>query len=400
MVPSSIVVTALVAASIVSYAALVALSIAVVVGGRARGAGRRAVERAPRVTILKPLAGDDDELAANLASFARLDYPAFELVLGVASIDDAAYPVARRFLADHPGFPARLVLTDPDAAHNPKVAQLLALVRHATGDVVVVSDSNVRVAPDYLWPLVAELSVPGVGLVTSLFAGTGERSLGAALENLQLGAVVAPAVVLSTRVLARPMTVGKSMAVWRRDLARVGGFARVGDVLAEDHALGDVFLAEGLAIRTSLVPVENRNVACSLRRTVERHTRWAKMRRALAPRSFFVEPLLSPANVAALAAVACPSRSSLVVVAAALAVQTLAGFALVRIVRGHALPWRYAPLELLRALLTLACWARACVSRRVTWRGHDFLLEAGSRVVPVAPTTATATRGVVTQSSR
>src|SRR5271165_1611084 len=184
---------AMTAASLVLYGSMMGLFMGALIKRRARRPA--AVDRAPRVSILKPLAGHDDDLEANLESFARLDYPSFELLLGIASLTDPVYQVARHFVASHAnqvGFSVRIVVTDPDVAINPKVAQLVGLERAATGDVYVISDSNVRVRPDYLWSLVAELADERVGLVTSLFGGNGERTLGAALENLQLCAAVAP----------------------------------------------------------------------------------------------------------------------------------------------------------------------------------------------------------------
>ena len=247
---------------------------------RRRGAPPPAVR--PWVSILKPVAGAEDELRENLESFAAIDYPAFEIVFGAASPDDPAVPVVRAFLAAHPELAARLVWTTPPRGEilNPKVAQLVDLARVAKGSVLVVSDANVRVRPTYLKSLVSQLLRPGVGLVSSLIRGSGERTLGAALENAQLGATIAPAVVAAHALAGRPVTVGKSMAMRRVDLAQVGGFEAVGDVLAEDDVLGQRFHDRGYGVELSLEAVENRNVACSARRTVERHTRWARMRRA------------------------------------------------------------------------------------------------------------------------
>lgn len=144
----------------------------------------------PWVSILKPIAGADDDLQGNLASFIDLDYPAYEILFGIASPDDPAVAVVQAFLAEHPAVSARLVWTTPanDRTLNPKVAQLLDLTRAARGSVIVVSDANVRVPRTYLRSLVGALLQPGVGLVSSIIVGGGERSLGAALENAQLGA--------------------------------------------------------------------------------------------------------------------------------------------------------------------------------------------------------------------
>jgi ceramide glucosyltransferase len=281
---------------------------------------------------------------------------------------------------------ARLVVTDASAAVNPKVSQLLALERAATGDVLVISDSNVRVAPSYLRVLTAELARPGVGLVTSVFAGTGERSIGAALENLQLATMTAPAVVVASLLpIVRPLTVGKSMAMRRRELASLGGFERVAGVLAEDHVLGEMFLGAGFEVRTSLDVVENRNIDCSAARTIERHTRWAKMRRAVVPGAFLFEPLMCPMLVANACFVLSPSRASLLALALAAVVQIAFALTAVRILRGHAMRWYFAPLEIVRSYVVFFCWARALVSRRIQWRGHPFVVLPGSVIVPAPP---------------
>ena len=339
----------------------------------------------PRVSILKPLAGVDDELEENLKSFAGLHYPHYEIILGVASDDDAAYPVARRFVEEVGHHRARLLVTDPDAATNPKVAQLLSLERAATGAIVVVSDSNVRVTPAYLDPLVAELARPGVAAVSSVVAGTGEQTLGAALENLQLGALVAPGVVASACIAGRAITIGKSMAMWREPLRRVGGFSAMAHFLSEDHMLGKAFARAGYKVRVSLCPVANRNVACSLKRTLERHTRWAKLRRAISPAGFALEPMLSPVVMTTLACLVLQTKPLAFAFLAALLLQTAGAVITTRVLRGTAPRWYWVPLEIVRAYLLFLCWLFACASKRVSWRGHDFELARGSAIVPADP---------------
>jgi ceramide glucosyltransferase len=376
---------ALTAASLALYATMMLLFARGLV--RRRKQVRAPMDRAPRVTIFKPLAGQDDDLEQNLESFARIDYPSFEILFGVASPNDPAMAVARRFLARHPRLHARIVVTDPDAAINPKVAQLVGLERVATGDVYVISDSNVRVRPGYLWALVGELADERVGMVSSLFAGTGERTLGAALENLQLCCHAAPGLVAVDSVSKRPFTIGKSMAIRRRDLARLGGFLPVGDVLAEDHALGRRFLDAGFVARTSLEAVENRNVGCTIGRTLERHTRWSKMRRALHPVAFAVEPIMTPILVASAGVFVAPGKVTAALLGVTCVAQTTAALVAVRALRGYWMSWRYVPLELVRSYVTLLCWVRACASRRIDWRGHAFVMKRGTVIVPATEAT-------------
>ena len=340
----------------------------------------------PWVSILKPVAGADDDLRANLESFAAIDYPAFELLVGVASTTDPSVPVVEAFLAAHPALRARIVWTKPPSGevYNPKVAQLLDLTREARGSVLVVSDANVRVPPSYLRSLVGTLLRPGVGLVSSVVAGSGERSFGAALENAQLGTGVAPAVVTAHRLFGRPITVGKSMAMRATDLVRAGGWESVAGVLAEDDVLGQRFHALGYGVELCLEPVHNRNVEASPMRTLERHARWARMRRGIVPACFALEPLLSPVVVAALVALVAPSDLTARLFACALALQVI-GALLCHTLLQAKRPLLLAALEPVRAAAAFAAWCLAVARRRTAWRGNAFLVGEGSRLTPITP---------------
>lgn len=376
----------LVGASLALYTPMMALFWRAIVSRRHRAASAPNARPDPawRVSILKPLAGSDDELAANLESFARIDHPSFEILFGVADPEDPAFPVARRFLARHPHVAGRVIVTNPRAAVNPKVAQLIDLERASTGQVCIISDSNVRVSPTYVTSLVRELQDPGVGLVTSLFAGTGEQTLGAALENLQICASTAPGIASVAAVTGQPLTVGKSMALRRSDLERLGGFAAVGHVLAEDFVLGRMFRKAGFRARLSFDIVENRNTACSVVRTLERHTRWAKMRRSLFPLGFAIEPLLSPVVVTTVGLLVAPSRTTAAMLAGAALLQTLCAFVSAALLRRQWFAWWYVPLEVIRSYVAIFCWFRAWASRRIAWRGHPFLLQWGSAIVSLS----------------
>jgi ceramide glucosyltransferase len=232
--------------------------------------------------------------------------------------------------------------------------------------------------------MVNELEDPRVGIVSSLFSGAGERSLGAAIENLQICASTAPGLAAMGMASGRSFIVGKSMGVRRRDLERLGGFAIVADVLAEDHVLGRRFLEAGFKTRLSHEIIENRNVVGTVRQTLARHTRWAKTRRSLMPMAFPMEPLMTPIVVATFGAFLAPCAVTAIVLAAVVVAQTAGALIAVRLLRGTPLAWYHAPLELLRSYISLLCWVRACLSHRTVWRGHEFVVQRGSAIVPVS----------------
>jgi len=175
------------------------------------------------------------------------------------------------------------------------------------------------------------------------------------------------------------------MAMWRHKLSELGGLERVGGVLAEDHMLGQLFLDAGHEVATSLDVIENRNIDCTIHRTLERHTRWAKMRRAVVPGAFLLEPLLSPILIATLAAITLRSSEAALALLCTVVFQSVLAQGVLRLLRGHALAWYWAPLEVLRTYLLFFCWSRACFSRRIRWRGHLFLVMRDSMIVPAPP---------------
>src|SRR5262249_54553459 len=149
----------------------------------------------------------------------------------------------------------------------------------------------------------------GIGIVSGVIVGTGERSIGAALENLHLASAIAPGVIASAVLSDKPLTIGKSMAMRRRDLLRIRGCAAGRPVLSVDHVLGRRFREAGFGVAIALTPVENRNVECSVTRMLDRHTRWAKMHRAIVPAAFWAMPLLEPVLVAFVALAISPTES-------------------------------------------------------------------------------------------
>jgi ceramide glucosyltransferase len=350
----------------------------------------------PPISILKPLCGLDDELADNLAVFAALPYPDYEVLLGVASAADPAYAVAAEAARRWPAR-FRVVIQRGAPGLNPKVNQLLGLASEARADILVVSDSNTRVPPGYLDEIAAHLEDPTVGLVTHAIAGSGEErgraapttasfsasfssTWGARLDNLHITGTMSTGFVAASALCGKTYVVGKSMAVRREDLEAVGGLDVVKDVLAEDFVLGRL-IPEALGKRVVLgrAVVECITVRRSLTAFASRYARWSVMQRQCAGLTPYLGLLLlNPVLLATCALVLAPSRLVAAGWAVCALIRALADSFAGRLARGRAFGVRSLLLVPLKELLTGAAWLHGLVSRSIVWRSNHLIVGRGS----------------------
>lgn len=335
-----------------------------------------ATSRIP-LTVLKPLAGADPSLEQNLRSIFEQDHPHYEVLLGVEWATDPAAAIAERVRKHYPHVPSRLVVTSGKEAKNPKVRNLLGLLPHASYDLCVISDSNVRTPPDYLSDLVRTREREGAALVTSLVVGMGEQDLGSAAECAQLNGFCTPSSCLPTSVGSAAI-IGKSILFSRAELGRLGGLEKVADVLAEDFVLGKMYQHAGLRLAVASTVIQNVMGHVSTARFFARQQRWAALRWRVAPAGFVLEGLTSP-FVLLLVAVFFGGREL-----ASWVVPWMLALALVRdiggwlILRGYRRAWIPILVLPFKEVISLAAWLTAPFTRTITWRGQRLCLGAGT----------------------
>ena len=329
-----------------------------------------------RVSILKPVCGIDDDLEANLESFAALRGINVEVIVSVADPADPALPIVERVARRH-GWKI-VVGGDPAREHgNRKIARLIAAMPHARGDVIFISDSNVRVEPDDVARTVAAFDDPRVGCVSNLFAGAGAQSVGASIESLHLLSFVAPGAVVAAAA-GVPCVVGKSMAIRRDVLTAIGGFEAFANVLAEDQAIGLAVRGAGCDVVLSPVVVRNVTVRRTLRRALDRQVRWNKIRYAFSKATYGAELLLFPLPYALVAALVQPMLPLAVIALRILQVALLAR------ATGTTLRLRELALVPLFDLLHFGAQFAPYLDDRVTWRGHPMRLGPNTVLLDAA----------------
>jgi ceramide glucosyltransferase len=338
----------------------------------------------PPLSLLKPLKGLEENLDVCLRSFFEQAYPGpLEIVFASAQRDDPGIAVARALALHYPAVRTRFVLTNESWGLNPKVSNLQGALMAAKHDLVLQTDANVWAPPSYAREIVSELLDENASLLSSLVTGVGERSMGAAIENLQLTAYVAPACCAALKLGGVACVIGKSMLFRKTELRALGGLELVKDSLAEDFLLGRHFVDNDKKVLLSATPIRNLNVDMRVERSLKRHARWLKMRAVIHPGSFVADFLANPIALASLAFVASDCRPQLAYVALAIAaIKTLSDGLMVRVVRGVPMRLQHVLWVPLKDLLMLGVWVYAIFSRSVEWRGIRFRIGPGSQLLP------------------
>ena len=200
---------------------------------KAAGEGARPTQA---VSILKPLRGTDPEMYENFRSHCLQDYPEYEGIFGVSDASDPAIQLVEQLKSEFPQRSIRLIVCHENLGANTKVSNLAQMVGRARHQYLIVNDSDIRVQPDYLLRVLAPLSDPGIGLITCLYRGVANSTLGSRLESLGVSTDFAAGVLVAKSIEnGIRFGLGSTLAFRRSDLQAIGGFEAFVDYLADDY---------------------------------------------------------------------------------------------------------------------------------------------------------------------
>jgi len=354
--------------------------------------GRRGVRRdfAPPVSILKPIRGLDRDAYENYASFCRLDYPEYEILFNVADERDAAIPLLERLIREFPERPIRLFLGAEQLGSSNKVNKLSNMVAEARYDLLVMSDSDIRVAPDYLWSVVAPFRDPRVGAVTCLYRGIAGKSFGSIIEALGNTSDFAAGVLVAWLFRSVNFALGATMATTKQRMAEIGGFEDLVDHFTDDHELGNRISKLGYRVEIATLPVDTVYPETSMKEYFRHQLRWSLAIRHAEPAGYVGRIFVHAIFWMLVGIAAAPSL--------AIAAAYLAAYLILR----PLMAWTVGVWGLRDPLLRKNLWRLpvhdACAffvylcsffTRRVEWRGTLYNIR-GKELIPVGSDAARA----------
>jgi ceramide glucosyltransferase len=349
---------------------------------QAGGAGGAAFT--PPVSNLKPIRGLDPGAYENFASFCRQDYPEYEIVFCVDGREDPVLPVIEKLIRDFPQRRIRVLFGSGRVATNDKVAKLARMASEAAYEVVVVSDSDVRVQPGYLRSVVAPLADPKVGAVTCFYVPEDERTFADSLQSMGMFSDFYAGILVAWQLDGVKFALGPTIATTRTRLTEFGGYESLENRPADDLLVGRLIAEQGH--RVELLPYAVLAVAdyASMSELIHKRLRWIVVMRHMRPWGH-LGLLLTQGLPWSLAAIVV--HPSMAVAAAYLGTYAALRCAMTWTIGTWGLKqrglWRKMPAIPLWDALAFCIWMASFVRRSIRWRGADYLLRDG-RLVPVA----------------
>jgi len=337
----------------------------------------------PPVSLLKPVHGVDFGSYENFASFCRQNYAQYEILFCVNDLSDPAVPVIQKVIADFPQIPIRVLSGADQVGTNRKVNNLALLAREARHQILVQTDADVRVGPDFLRELAAPFANPEVGVVSCFYRGIVEPNLGAEIEAIGAVTDLLPGAMVADWKEGVTFALGAAVATTKTWLARIGGYEALADFLADDYEIGNRVYQAGAQVLLSREPVWTMYPAQTWRGFWEHQVRWARTTRLVRPLSYLAMVVTQGLAWAVAVAFCAPSA----VIAAA--------YLLAYIVLRLALAWtagvwgladglakRKLWLVPIRDAVHFAVWIAAFTSNRVHWSGADYKICDG-KMIPI-----------------
>ncbi len=324
------------------------------------------------LSVLKPLAGLDDGLESNLRTFFEQTYPKFELIFAVRLASDPAAAVVRKLQAEYPHVATRLLYVGEPPYPNAKVWSLHHMTEAARHDLLIMSDSDIRVTPDFLNVIAAEFQDPRLGVSTCPYRAVPGSSLWSTLEAIGMNTEFLSGVLVARMLEGMKFALGPTATARKQVLQDIGGWDRLKDYLAEDFVLGNFAAEKGWRVLLSSYVIEHHIGSQPFATNARHRLRWFRSTRRSRPAGYVGQIFTNPLPLALLLWAIRPEWWMLfigVIVVRTLAALACAGWILRDRLTLHR--WYLVPVQ---DVLSFLFWVGGFFGNTITWRGRRYLL--------------------------
>jgi len=368
-------IAALVAGSL-AFSILVVIAARQYLARRALSAGTQ-----PGISILKPVAGAEAGLRKNLESFFQQEYPQFEILFAAREMSDPAVAVIEDLQRRYPGIPTQLIVTGEPLYANAKVYSLERMTAAARFDLVAMSDSDIRVSPEFLQVIAMEFQDEGLDLATCPYRAVPGESLWSKLEAIGMNTAFLGGILTARMLEGMRFAVGPTIVARKKVIDGIGGWARVKDYLAEDFVLGQFAAEAGFGVELSRYVIEHHIGDSDVEENARHRLRWCRSTRRSRPAGYAGQLFTHPVPLALLLMAVAPAWWPLA--AATLAARAAAAWATAGWVLGDPLCARHWWLIAAEDMAGFLFWILGFFGNTIRWRGRSYQLHRDGRFTPL-----------------
>lgn len=218
-----------------------------------------------------------------------MQYPSYEILFCIEDKEDPAIVIVQQLMEKYPTIDAQMYLGSSDVGVNPKINNLNAGYEYAKYELILISDSGIRMKEDTLLDMVQHMR-ERVGLVHQMPFTCDREGFAATFEKIYFGTYQSR-MYLTADLIGANCHTGMSSLMRRDVLDSIGGLKEFGRYLAEDFFIAKAILDAGWKMTISSQPAWQNSGVCDVTNFQLRLTRWAKLRVAMVPHLIILEPI-------------------------------------------------------------------------------------------------------------
>lgn len=326
------------------------------------------------ISLLKPLHGLDEGLEENLRACFEQDYIAFEILFAVRDAGDPALALVEKLSAEYENVIVKVIVTGEPPYPNAKVYSLDKMLAAARNDLLVMSDSDVRVTPRMLRSIAAEFQDPKLAVATCPYRAVAGASVWSELEAAGMNTEFIGGLMVARMIEGVKFAVGPTIAARRSALEAIGGFETLQTYLAEDFVMGHLAAEKGLGVILSSYVIEHRIGSQSFAANVRHRLRWARSTRRSRPAGYIGQLFTNPLPLALILVAISSAWWPMLIFT--LLLRAIAAWCTSSWVLHCKLTARFWFLLPLQDVASFLFWGAGFFGNTIAWRGRKYYLRS------------------------